>query len=88
MTPLVLAVLAASLLGSPHCAAMCGGFVCFYAGAGRAHRAGRRHVAYNAGRLVSYVLLGLARRDGSAQASTWPGAWPASSAAPPSPPAR
>ena len=57
-----LAILAASLLGSLHCAGMCGGFVCFYATglpAGRAplHRAAP-HAAYNAGRLVSYVLLG------------------------------
>ena len=34
-------VLVASLLGSPHCAGMCGGFVCFYAAPGRA-RAGAR----------------------------------------------
>jgi sulfite exporter TauE/SafE len=57
-----LVILAASLLGSLHCAAMCGGFVCFYATglpAGRAplHRAAP-HAAYNVGRLVSYVLLG------------------------------
>jgi len=52
-------VLAMSLLGSPHCAGMCGGFVCFYAGQdGR----GRfwAHAAYNLGRLVSYLALGLA----------------------------
>jgi len=51
-------VLVTSLIGSPHCAAMCGGFVVFYAG----HDARRRwlaHVAYNGGRLVSYVALGL-----------------------------
>lgn len=58
---LVAAVLLASLLGSVHCAAMCGGFVCFYgggtpSGADRAPVA--RHAAYNAGRLVAYVLLG------------------------------
>jgi uncharacterized protein len=55
------AVLVASLLGSVHCAAMCGAFVCFYAGspAGRATpRDWRPHTAYNAGRLVSYVALG------------------------------
>ena len=33
-------VLAASLLGSPHCAGMCGGFVCFYCRPGRQPRAG------------------------------------------------
>ncbi|MEP7345061.1 MAG: sulfite exporter TauE/SafE family protein [Gemmatimonadaceae bacterium] len=55
--PLAIGVLVASLLGSVHCAGMCGGFVCFYAGgAGSGTRA---HVAYNAGRLVSYLVLGL-----------------------------
>ena len=57
-----LAVLAASLLGSLHCAGMCGGFVCFYAegGAGRAPARGALpHTAYNLGRLISYVTLGL-----------------------------
>ncbi len=62
---LALAVLLASLVGSPHCAGMCGGFVCFYAGgsAGTAGRAsagvgGWAHTAYNGGRLFSYVALG------------------------------
>lgn len=59
---LVLAVLVASLLGSVHCAAMCGAFVCFYANSGapsswRSDSAG--HVAYNLGRLVSYLTLGI-----------------------------
>lgn len=49
-------VLGASLLGSPHCAGMCGGFVSFYAGAGGARPLS--HVAYNGGRLVSYATLG------------------------------
>lgn len=53
---LVLAVLAASIVGSPHCAGMCGPFVCFYAAGPRTTP--RSHAAYNAGRLVSYVLLG------------------------------
>jgi len=51
-------VLVASLLGSPHCAGMCGGFVCFYAaqdGRGQA----LAHAAYNLGRLFSYAVLGL-----------------------------
>ena len=65
---LLLAVLGASLLGSVHCAAMCGGFVCLYSGVGTLHRGPdhRRvrtalmpHVAYNAGRLLSYALLGV-----------------------------
>jgi sulfite exporter TauE/SafE len=55
----VLAILAASLLGSVHCAAMCGGFVCLYAGTGSTRHVGvRPHAAYNVGRLVSYLLLG------------------------------
>jgi sulfite exporter TauE/SafE len=56
---LLLSVLGASLLGSVHCAAMCGGFVCLYSGAGSARHTGAApHAAYNAGRLVSYLLLG------------------------------
>lgn len=58
--PLALGVLSASLLGSVHCAGMCGSFVCFYATGGRRARGGRAsHLAYNGGRLVSYLLLGL-----------------------------
>ena len=56
---LVLAVLAASLLGSPHCAGMCGGFVCLYAGGGD-RRGAAGHAAYHLGRLASYVALGVA----------------------------
>lgn len=58
---LVVAVLVASLLGSVHCAAMCGGFVCFYGGSsadGVNGAAVARHAAYSAGRLASYLLLG------------------------------
>ena len=56
---LLLAVLGASLLGSVHCAAMCGGFVCLYSGTGASRHTGAApHAAYNAGRLVSYLLLG------------------------------
>ena len=50
-------VLLASLLGSPHCAGMCGGFVCFYAGQGGRSQT-LAHVAYNLGRLASYLALG------------------------------
>lgn len=54
-----LAILTASLLGSVHCAAMCGGFVCMYSsGVGRDAATLRSHALYNVGRLVSYVLLG------------------------------
>jgi len=57
---LVVPVMAASLVGSLHCAGMCGGFVAFYSGGDE--NAGRRrisgHLAYNGGRFVTYVLLG------------------------------
>lgn len=53
-------VLVASLVGSVHCAGMCGGFVCFYAGSAEGHEpaALRAHAMYNVGRLASYLLLG------------------------------
>jgi sulfite exporter TauE/SafE len=58
MIALAGSVLLASLLGSPHCAGMCGGFVCFYSGQdGRGQNLA--HAAYNLGRLVSYVILGV-----------------------------
>lgn len=50
------AVLAASLVGSLHCAGMCGGFVMLYAGP---EGGAVRHAAYNAGRLLAYVGLGV-----------------------------
>jgi len=56
-----MSILAASLVGSAHCAAMCGGFVCFYAGSAVPVRDAamlRAHTLYNGGRLVSYLLLG------------------------------
>jgi uncharacterized protein len=63
MTGSVLGILAASLLGSVHCAAMCGGFVCFAAGSttpGRGASPMRAHAMYHIGRLVSYLALGAA----------------------------
>ena len=51
-------VLAASLLGSPHCAGMCGGFVAFYSGHAARGSRGLAHAAYSVGRLASYVTLG------------------------------
>lgn len=54
----LLAVLLASLAGSMHCAAMCGGFVCVYAGGRPGQGSPGAHAAYNAGRLASYVTLG------------------------------
>lgn len=56
-----LGILAASLVGSAHCAAMCGGFVCFYAGSAAPARDAamlRAHAMYNAGRFASYLALG------------------------------
>lgn len=55
MTGTLAGILAASLLGSAHCAAMCGGFVCFYAPESRKLRG---HLLYNGGRLAAYVALG------------------------------
>lgn len=55
---LLLGVLAASVLGSVHCAAMCGAFACMSGGGRRAARSWRADAAYNFGRLVSYVILG------------------------------
>ena len=58
MIEVVGAVLVASLLGSPHCAGMCGGFVCFYTGNDGGPR-WHGHLAYNGGRLISYLGLGI-----------------------------
>ncbi|MFN2317009.1 MAG: sulfite exporter TauE/SafE family protein [Gemmatimonadales bacterium] len=58
MLSLALPVLAASLLGSPHCAAMCGPFACLYAGQTEQQGAWRAHAAYNLGRLGAYLFLG------------------------------
>ena len=59
-TATAVGVLLASLVGSVHCAGMCGGFVCVYAGAGPTAQptALSAHVAYHGGRLVSYLTLG------------------------------
>lgn len=63
MTALVLAVFVASLLGSTHCAGMCGAFVVF-AVAGQERRAqppaAVLHAAYNGGRLLVYIAFGMA----------------------------
>jgi sulfite exporter TauE/SafE len=57
---LLVPVAAASLLGSVHCAGMCGGFVAI-AGDGVSGKARViSQLSYNAGRLVSYVALGAA----------------------------
>ncbi len=53
-------ILVASLVGSAHCAGMCGGFVCFYTGSasGTDATSVRAHAMYNVGRLTSYLSLG------------------------------
>jgi sulfite exporter TauE/SafE len=62
VTALLVTVLAASLVGSLHCVGMCGPFVAFYSGADGSSGAGRllSHAVYSGGRLVAYLLLGLA----------------------------
>ncbi len=62
MLTLLGAVLLASLAGSLHCAGMCGPFAAFAVGAGplQARVHWLVHVAYHAGRLSTYSLLGAA----------------------------
>ncbi|MEN0020671.1 MAG: sulfite exporter TauE/SafE family protein, partial [Planctomycetota bacterium] len=56
----IFAVLAASLLGSLHCAGMCGGLVLFAVGSdGTFKRRARLHVAYHGGRGLAYIALGI-----------------------------
>lgn len=55
---LVLAVLAASLVGSLHCASMCGGFATAVGAAGGRHGVTRYAGLYHAGRLLGYLVLG------------------------------
>lgn len=61
LLPLLGAVLVASVLGSVHCAGMCGGLVLFAVGADPAKTPRRipLHVAYHAGRGIAYTFLGL-----------------------------
>jgi len=54
---LFLIVLATGFLGSFHCAGMCGPFVAYYSAAAKGN-AGYHHLAYQTGRLVSYLALG------------------------------
>jgi sulfite exporter TauE/SafE len=58
MIALTTAVLTASLLGSLHCAGMCGPFVAFAVGGSDTPHRWRLHVAYHGGRLATYSLLG------------------------------
>jgi sulfite exporter TauE/SafE len=57
---LIGAVIAASVVGSLHCAGMCGAFVAMAVGLDRTGSRTRLHVAYNGGRLVTYTLIGAA----------------------------
>lgn len=56
MISLFAAVFVASLLGSMHCAGMCGAFLAFAVGNGESRTA--PNAAYNGGRLVTYTILG------------------------------
>lgn len=61
MYSLFAAILLASLIGSPHCAGMCGGLMLYALGADRGQPQGRRirlQLAYHTGRLASYLALG------------------------------
>lgn len=62
MNGLVLGVFASSLLGSVHCAGMCGPLVAAYAGMPGGDAPWRKraiaHGAYSAGRLTAYLVLG------------------------------
>ncbi|QOV88409.1 sulfite exporter TauE/SafE family protein [Humisphaera borealis] len=62
MIALAAAVFAASLLGSFHCAGMCGAFVALACGAAETNAAKQRSLqaAYHLGRLATYVTLGAA----------------------------
>lgn len=55
MIPLLVSVLGASVLGSLHCAAMCGGFVCAVSAQGRPLAS---QIMWHAGRGVVYLALG------------------------------
>lgn len=56
MIALAASVFVAALLGSAHCAGMCGGLACFVAGGGEPDA--RATAGYNVGRLLSYAALG------------------------------
>ena len=60
MIALVLSVFVAALIGSVHCAGMCGSFACLASGGDASRGAGalRSTAAYNTGRLLSYMTLG------------------------------
>ncbi len=58
---LLLGILIASVVGSLHCAAMCGPLACIAGGRGAPGSGvakGASHLAYHAGRFVAYAILG------------------------------
>jgi len=57
--PLLLTVLVASLVGSLHCAGMCGVFVAMAVGAGDKVSRVKLQTLYHGGRLVGYSILGV-----------------------------
>lgn len=59
MNGLFLVVLGASLLGSVHCAGMCGAFLTLSISGADGGRASAGQLAYHAGRLTTYVALGV-----------------------------
>ncbi len=58
MSALLATVLGASLIGSPHCAGMCGPLLVFYAAEGGREKQWLGHAFYSLGRLLSYTGLG------------------------------
>lgn len=60
MNLLALTVFTASLLGSAHCAGMCGPLLPFYAAGTPVEKRWLGHLTYSLGRLVSYGILGVA----------------------------
>ncbi len=58
MTALIAAVFIASLLGSMHCAGMCGAFLAFAVSGGDSASKAALNAAYNGGRLLTYTILG------------------------------
>ena len=73
MTALFLSVLVSSLLGSLHCAGMCGPLVAVYAGddPSRGWRRLLAHALYSSGRLAAYATVGaLAGALGEAAGTT------------------
>lgn len=63
MIGLIAAVFVASLLGSLHCAGMCGAFVAFAVSGADGQGRGKRAMlngSYQVGRLITYVALGVA----------------------------